>query len=216
MDIAAFQEIDEDSHWHHGVRMMDELKAESGFETALMGVNTRREGGKPLAYGNAIFTRLPVEIWDNQPFGNATLGEKGFMYAELSLGNGVLLPLVNLHLDYRSKARRIEQLGRMIDYMRARPQREDRVHLPPVVCGDFNSGAGNATDAVLQLFRHLTLEEKYYLYPEKSRTFPSLMPSVGIDFMFIPGDFRIVGCRVVPAMISDHMPVLVEFVPNSI
>lgn len=209
--VAAFQEIDESSHWHHGLRMMDALKAESGFASALMGVNNRRGGDKPLAYGNALFTSLPVELWDNQPFGDATLGEKGFLYAELSLGGPYLLPVINLHLDFRSKARRIGQVEKMLDYMRARPARPDRTHLPPVVCGDFNSRAAVSDDAVQHLFRHLVEDSGYMLFPLEARTFPSYFPRRGIDFIFLPGTFRVRECVVVPALLSDHRPVLVEF-----
>ncbi|MFA5258171.1 MAG: endonuclease/exonuclease/phosphatase family protein [Opitutales bacterium] len=211
VDIAAFQEVDEDSHWHHGVRMMEELGALSGFENRMMGVNTRREGEKPLAYGNALFSRYPVELWDNQPFGNATLGEKGFMYAEVVVGEHLLLPIINLHLDYRSRKRRIGQIERMIDYMRARPRREDRTHLPPILCGDFNSRASEAGDAVAHLFRYMTEQEHYLLYPDNARTFPSIWPRRGIDFLFMPGDFRVSRCQVIPALLSDHMPVFIEF-----
>jgi len=216
VDIAAFQEIDEDSHWHHGVRMMEELRIESGFENAMMGINNRREGDKPLAYGNALFSRLPVELWDNQPFGNATLGEKGFMYAEVMIGEHHLLPIVNLHLDYRSRERRIEQIEQLIDYMRQRPCRSDRMHLPPILCGDFNCKAGNLTDAVAHLFRHMTEENHYVLYPENARTFPSLWPQRAIDFVFIPNDFHVTACQVIPALLSDHMPVFIEFELNSL
>jgi len=85
VDVAAFQEIDESSHWHHGLRMMDALREESGFENTMMGVNNRRDGDKPLAYGNALFSKFKPDVWDNHPSGDATLGEKGFMYAELAL-----------------------------------------------------------------------------------------------------------------------------------
>ncbi|HNX05557.1 MAG TPA: endonuclease/exonuclease/phosphatase family protein [Opitutales bacterium] len=211
VSIAAFQEIDESSHWHHGLRMMETLKIESAFPNALMGVNNRRGGDKPLAYGNALFTSLPVELWDNQPFGGATLGEKGFLYAELSLGGPYLLPIVNLHLDFRSRKRRIVQVEKMLDYMRARPERPDRIHLPPVVCGDFNSSAAPQDDAVQHLFRHLVEASGYMLFPLETRTFPSYFPRRGIDFVFIPGSFRVLECTVVPAMLSDHRPVLVDF-----
>jgi endonuclease/exonuclease/phosphatase family metal-dependent hydrolase len=211
VDIAALQEIDEDSHWHHGVRMMEELTFEAGFKHAMMGVNNRRVGGKPLAYGNALFSSFPVEVWDNQPFGDATLGEKGFMYAEVALGGRYLLPIVNLHLDYKSRQRRLAQVEKMLDYMRARPERTDRVHLPPVVCGDFNSGSTREGDAVQHLFYHLLEESGYVLYPERAHTFPSLLPSKCIDFIFVPSGFMVTDCRVIPALLSDHMPVLVEF-----
>jgi endonuclease/exonuclease/phosphatase family metal-dependent hydrolase len=211
VDLAALQEIDEDSHWHRGVRMMDLLSEEAGFAHNMMGVNNRRAGDKPLAYGNALLSKLPVELWDNQPFGDASLGEKGFMYAELALGGPYLLPLINLHLDYRSRIRRIGQVERLIDYMAARPARPDRVHLPPIVCGDFNSRAERAGDAVMHLFRHLVEQNGCCLYPENARTFPSFFPSRGIDFAFVPSGFRVSECHVIPALLSDHRPVLVEF-----
>jgi endonuclease/exonuclease/phosphatase family metal-dependent hydrolase len=210
VDLAAFQEIDESSHWHHGLRMMDELRAESGFEIALMGVNNRRGGEKPLAYGNALFTKFAPDVWDNQPFGDATLGEKGFLYAELAVGGRYLLPIVNLHLDYRSRARRIAQIEKLVDYMRKRPLRPDRSHLPPIICGDFNSGAQRLRDAVRRLFAHLTENDAYRLFPTDARTFPSLWPQRCIDFVFVPGEFRVLECCVIPAKLSDHMPVFIE------
>ena len=211
VNIAAFQEIDEDSHWHHGLRMMDELSAEAGFANVMMGVNNRREGAKPLAYGNAMFSTFPVDLWDNQPFGRATLGEKGFLYAELSIGGQYLLPVVNMHLDYRSRKKRIAQIERLVAYMRARPMRPDRTHLPPVLCGDFNSRAAPAGDAVQELFRCMTEQFGYFLYPKNARTFPSIFPTRGIDFVFIPSEFRVLECHVLPARLSDHMPVIIEF-----
>lgn len=210
-DVVAFQEIDEDSHWHKGVRMMDELSAAAEYPHVMMGVNNRREGEKPLAYGNALFSKFEADLWDNQPFGNATLGEKGFLYAELAIGGPYLLPIINLHLDYRSRERRIIQIERLLDYMRKRPLRPDRAHLPPVVCGDFNSRASIAGDAVQHLFRHMIEHGAYSLYPEKARTFPSIRPLKGIDFMFIPNDFSVTECHVVKTLLSDHIPVVVEF-----
>jgi endonuclease/exonuclease/phosphatase family metal-dependent hydrolase len=196
--------------------MMDVLREESGFEVALMGVNNRRGGDKPLAYGNALFTKFAPDIWDNRPFGDATLGEKGFMYAELAVGGQYLLPIVNLHLDYRSRAKRIAQIETLVDYMRKRPLRPDRAHLPPIICGDFNSGEKKLQDAVQHLFLHLVENEDYRLYPENARTFPSYWPRRCIDFIFVPCDFRVIECHVIPAMLSDHMPVFIEMDIGSI
>ena len=210
VDIAALQEIDEESHWHRGVRLMDTLCENCDYAYTMIGVNTRREGRKPLSYGNALMSRLPVELWDNQPFGTATLGEKGFLYAEIELAPGVLLPIVNLHLDFRSRERRIVQIERLIEYLRARPQREGRRHIQPIVCGDFNSGSGKAGDAVAHLFRYLIETDKYQLFPEKARTFPAYWPRRGLDFVFVPRTIAVQRALVLPTTLSDHRPVVVE------
>lgn len=209
-DIVALQEIDEESHWHRGVRLMDTLCALCDFPHAVMGVNNRRAGRKPLSYGNALLSRLPVEHWDNQPFGAATLGEKGFLYAEVEVMPGVLLPVVNLHLDFASRQRRIHQIERLVDYMRDRPLREGRVHLQPIVCGDFNCDRGHAGDAVAHLFRHLVERDAYQLFPERARTFPAYWPRRGLDFIFVPSSIHVHSVWVPPTLLSDHLPVLIE------
>lgn len=210
VDVVALQEVDEDSHWHRGLRLMDTLCSHCDFEHTFMGVNTRRKGAKPLSYGNALLTRLPVGHWENQPFGSATLGEKGFLYAELEPAPGILLPIVNLHLDFASRQRRVSQVERLIEYLGERPQHDGYALLRPVVCGDFNSGSGKAGDAVGHLFRHLISHGQYQLYPERARTFPAYWPRRGLDFVFVPGTITVHSAHVLPTVLSDHRPVVVD------
>lgn len=210
-DVVALQEVDEDSHWNWSINLLDEIRKTGNFPHAELGVNNRREGKRPLAYGNAILSRYPLQHWHNQAFGESTLGEKGFLYAEIDF-KGQMVPLLNAHLDFRSRKRRVEQVEAIVDYLIVNAHRtpgEDP--LAPIICGDFNSRAQPKADAVNHLFQHILQHREYHLYPRDKRTFPTHLPSKTIDFVFLPEPYRMTQCEVLPGFLSDHKPVLLEF-----
>lgn len=210
-DVVALQEVDEDSHWNKRIHLLDALKEATGYTESYLGVHNRRAGRLPLAYGNGLLTRFPIRHAEHQAFGRASLGEKGFVCAELETGWGIL-PIINLHLDFRSRLRRIEQVERLIAFLDEKHYTSDqKPHLSPIICGDFNSRQGKRTDAVRHLFHYLLDDMHYRLFPEgKSKTFPSFLPTHGIDFFFIPPDYRVRNCSVLRSFVSDHRPVLLE------
>ncbi len=211
-DIVALQEVDEDSHWNQHINLLESLRKEAGFPHAFLGVNNRRWGRKPLAYGNAILSRHPVRQWKNNPFGTAMLGEKGFIYAEVE-ASGHALPLINLHLDYRSRERRLAQIEKVIKFLREHdhPNCADRRPLCPIICGDFNTHSRRVGDAVRHLFTALLAHGEYEIWPHPhEKTFPAHLPSRGLDFILLPKPYRVRRCEVLKAYLSDHCPVLLE------
>ncbi|MEM1221971.1 MAG: endonuclease/exonuclease/phosphatase family protein [Verrucomicrobiota bacterium] len=208
--IVALQEVDEDSHWNKGIHLLDFLRKDADFKHSHLGVHNRREGRLPLAYGNGLLSQFEIEHAEHEAFGDAVLGEKGFLYTELCLPTGHL-PVVNLHLDFRSRRRRIEQVERLIRYLEARHQAKgEETYLSPIVCGDFNSRSGKPNDAVRHFFEYLQGYCAYQLLPTAGRTFPSLLPTHGLDFVFVPPTCEVVHCEVLKSYVSDHRPVLVD------
>lgn len=208
-DIVALQEIDGDSHWNKRLDMPAMLAEKSGYTTSVLGVNTKRDGRRPLNYGNALLSRLPVGHRENRPFGNATLGEKGFLYAEVRLGE-LTLPLVNLHLCYKSPARRRAQIARLMEFLAQRPVPPDMT--APVICGDFNAPAREADDAVRELLSGLRpVRGDYRIHPVDTPTFHAIRPTRRLDFVFLPAGFKLLSCEVPSVRLSDHRPVVVEF-----
>ncbi|MEM8866897.1 MAG: endonuclease/exonuclease/phosphatase family protein [Verrucomicrobiota bacterium] len=208
--VVALQEVDEDSHWNKGIHLLDFLREDADFKFSHLGVHNRREGRLPLAYGNGLLSQFAIEHAEHEAFGTAQLGEKGFLYTELLLPTGHL-PVVNLHLDFRSRQRRIEQVERLIDYLEARHQsKQSESYLSPIVCGDFNSRSGKPNDAVRHFFDYLQGHCAYQLLPAKGRTFPSILPTHGLDFIFVPPTYEVVNCEVLKTYVSDHRPVLVD------
>lgn len=209
-DLVALQEVDADSHWNRRIHLLDYLQEKAAYAHSEMGINNRRGGPKPLAYGNGLLSQHTIEHTDTQVFGTSTLGEKGFHYTEIAFAGGHL-PLVNLHLDFRSKARRIRQVELLISYLEARhAANEGDVYFSPIVCGDFNTHMGKRNDAVEHLFDYLKGHCAYTLYPTRGRTFPSYCPIHGLDFIFVPPSYRVTECRVLRSFVSDHRPVLMD------
>lgn len=213
-DIVALQEVDEDSHWNKRIHLLNVLQQATGYEESYLGVHNIREGRLPLAYGNGLLTKFPIRHAEHQAFGRASLGEKGFVCAELETDHGIL-PVINLHLDFRSRLRRIEQIEHLITFLEEKHYSSDqKPHLSPIICGDFNSRKGKRSDAVRQLFYYLMDELDYQLYPQnKSRTFPSVLPTHAIDFFFVPPSYSILKCEVLRSYVSDHRPILLELLP---
>ncbi|MDR2844485.1 MAG: endonuclease/exonuclease/phosphatase family protein [Puniceicoccales bacterium] len=207
-DILALQEVDLESHWNRGVNLLAAIQSESNHPFGVLGVNNRRVGRRSLAYGNGLLSHFPIAHWENFPFGNATLGEKGFLHTELKIHDKIL-PVVNLHLDFRSAERRVRQLEKLVAHVRGLAVSPER--FPPLFCGDFNCGPRGEEDAFRQLDDALRDTGDYRIYPVGEPTFPSLWPQQKLDFVFLPACFRVCFCEVPRIRLSDHCPVLLEF-----
>jgi len=209
-DIVALQEIDECSRWAGNFDHLEYLRLHSGFPHGVFGINTRRKGLLNLSYGNAFLSRHPIVSTETIVFGKASVGEKGFLFAEFEV-EGRLVPMVNLHLHFSSREHRIRQLGRLLAWLRE-TQRARRAHwhVPPIICGDFNN-PGTSPDATAALLSHLSDYYDYGLHPINGKTFPSPLPTWRLDFFFLPPSCLAPHSLVVRSFLSDHRPVLVEF-----
>ncbi len=209
-DVVALQEIDECSRWAGNFDHLDYLRVHTSFGHAVFGINNRRVGLLNLSYGNAILSKLAIRTSETIVFGTRSVGEKGFLYAELEVG-GLCVPIVNLHLHFSSRAQRMRQLERLLTWLREKHRLHRRSWaVPPIICGDFNN-PGTGDDATASLLSHLSDYCDYSLHPVGGRTFPSPLPSRALDFVFVPAGCRNVRSEIVRSMLSDHRPVVVEF-----
>lgn len=209
-DVVALQEIDENSSWAGSFDQLSFLREFTGMEHAVFGINNRRTGLLKLCYGNAILSRYPIVESENVVFGRKTVGEKGFLFAEIAVPSG-RLPVVNMHLHYRSRAHRIKQIEKVMHYItHKRLHRKAHWLIPPLVCGDMNNPS-HTDDATASLLTYFSQHGHYTLHPQRARTFPSPMPRRTLDFVFLPPGCVEVYCLVVRSWLSDHRPVMVEF-----
>lgn len=209
-DIVALQEVDESSHWNKHINLLDYLQANAAYSHAFMGVHNRRAGNKELAYGNAILSHHSIHSTETVPFGTRTLGEKGYVFAQVKVGDTVI-PVINLHLDYRSRRIRTEQVERIIEDLDARSRKlNGALRMAPIIFGDFNTSSKRSRDAVQHLLTHVRKHTDYRIHPEGGRTFPAHFPRWGFDFFFVPPKYEVTSCRVIRSYVSDHRPVLMQ------
>jgi endonuclease/exonuclease/phosphatase family metal-dependent hydrolase len=209
-DVVALQEIDECSRWAGNFDHLEYLRVHAGYPYAVFGINNRRTGLLNLCYGNAFLSRHPIVESETVVFGQRRVGEKGFLFVELDVA-GRRVPLVNLHLHYRSREHRFVQTDRLLAWLREKQRHHHgRWATPPIVCGDLNN-PGHRSDATAALLSHLSDYGDYTLHPLKGRTFPSPLPGRLLDFIFLPGSCREAKSEIVRCFLSDHRPVRVEF-----
>lgn len=212
-DIVAMQEVDVDSHWNKYINLLDVLRLESEMEYEALGANTCNNKGRwRLLYGNAVLSRHKIAHSENHPFGQSKVGEKGFQYVEVE-AHGRVLPIINLHLDYRTAKRRRAQVDRIIQFVEERTDpSNEKARLRPIICGDFNAGSSQPSDAVSHLVAYLKSEFDYKLYPQKGgKTFPAFLPLLGIDHILVPEMYQVNACTVIKSYLSDHRPVMLDF-----
>ena len=208
-DVVAMQEVDECSRWSGNFDHLDYLRVHGSFPHSVFGINNRRTGLFNLCYGNALLSRHAITYAETVVFGRSSVGEKGFLFAELNVG-GCCVPVVNLHLHFGSRAQRLRQIDRLLAWLRDQHRvRGGGWTVSPIVCGDFNTPS-TGDDATASLFSHLLDYGDYELHPLLMPTFPSPMPRRALDFVFLPAGCKLVSCEVVKSMLSDHRPVLVE------
>ncbi|MCR6656272.1 MAG: endonuclease/exonuclease/phosphatase family protein [Opitutus sp.] len=209
-DVVALQEIDERSRWAGNFDHLEYLRLHSGFPHAAFGIHNRRTGLFNLSYGNALLSRHPIVATETVVFGQRRVGEKGFLFAEIDV-NGRIVPVMNVHLHFRSREHRFRQIGRMLAWLRDKQRlRAAHWHVPPIVCGDLNNTSHGA-DATASLLSHLHDYGDYALHPASGRTFPSPWPGRLLDFVFMPGTCQQIRSEIVRCYLSDHRPVLVDF-----
>jgi endonuclease/exonuclease/phosphatase family metal-dependent hydrolase len=209
-DIVALQEIDECSVWAGSFDHLDYIRAHAGYSHAVFGINNRRSGLMNLCYGNAFLSRFPITDTETIVFGRRRVGEKGFLFSEIDVG-GRVVPIVNLHLHFGSRNRRLVQLDLLVAWLKEKEKERGRAWaIPPIVCGDFNN-PDTRDDATSAMLSHLGEYGEYSLHPLGGLTFPSPMPRRALDFVFVPPGCKAVRSEVIRSFLSDHRPVMVEF-----
>jgi endonuclease/exonuclease/phosphatase family metal-dependent hydrolase len=209
-DLVALQEIDECSVWAGSFDHLDYIRAHAGYSHAAFGINNRRSGLMNLCYGNAILSRFPINAPETIVFGRRRVGEKGFLFAEIDVG-GRIVPIVNLHLHFASRRRRLLQIDLLVAWLRQKERERGRGWaVPPIVCGDFNN-PDTRDDATAAMLSHLGDYGDYSLHPLAGLTFPSPLPRRALDFILVPPGCRAVRSEVIRSFLSDHRPVMIEF-----
>ena len=175
-----------------------EFLAQEGWQHAY-GLNRVHHLGH---YGNAILSRFPILSMQHADISSHRFERRGLLHCVLDVpGWRQELHCVCVHLSLHERGRRW-QLEAIVERLSEPAARG----LPIVVAGDFNDWRQRATRL---LEERLGLVEVTSVYGERpARTFPSLLPVLRLDRVYVRG-FNIVEASVhvgAPwSLLSDHL-----------
>ncbi|HEY5637089.1 MAG TPA: endonuclease/exonuclease/phosphatase family protein [Burkholderiales bacterium] len=205
-DLVFLQEV-QGLNTRHALRFASwpsapqhEFLAEAHWQSAY-GRNAVYDHGH---HGNAILSRLPIVSTTNEDVSDHRFERRGLLHCVVSVPGwrrNLHCLCVHLSLHERGRRQQLEAIRQRIEALIER-------RLPVIVAGDFNDWRQRAT-AILQHGLGMT-EASVALHGRAARTFPSLLPFLRLDRIYVHG-FKVAEARVhrgAPwSMLSDHLAV---------
>ncbi|WP_114942867.1 endonuclease/exonuclease/phosphatase family protein [Microvirga calopogonii] len=163
-------------------------------------------------YGNAILTHRPSQLvkadalpgWARKP----GLEPRGALWARMQIG-GAEVQVINTHLGLR----RHERLAQIDTLLGPQWLGHQACREPVILVGDLN--ATPRSRAYRRLASHLWDAQAQLPLPRPKATFPSCLPMLRIDHVFVSRSVRVLRVETVRTPLarvaSDHLPLLVEF-----
>lgn len=208
-DVVFLQEV-QGLNERHAVRFatwpqepQHEFLAGERWRTAY-GRNALYEHGH---HGNALLSRFPIVSTELEDVSDHRYERRGLLHTVLKLpGWRRNLHCLCVHLSLHERGRR-----RQLDAIAERLEQLVRQDMPVIIAGDFNDWRQRASEI---LNRRLGMSEvSISRHGRAARTFPSLLPFLRLDRIYVRG-FDVVAAQVhrgAPwSRLSDHLAVSAE------
>lgn len=216
VDLVVLNEVDFQTSWSHSVNQAKYLAEAAGYPYRVEERNLDfRILFRTWRFGNAILSRYPIEdarVIDLPSYSNleATFAGKKRAVECVVDFQGNKVDIAAVHLSHRSEAIRAQSV----------PLLMPAAH-PKLVAGDFNSTPSDFPHSARDLqgsnaIDTLDASGNFQRHPlvtpedESQLTFPSANPNCVIDWILATHDWEIVDYEVIPSLLSDHRPVVLE------
>ncbi|MCC6209452.1 MAG: endonuclease/exonuclease/phosphatase family protein [Burkholderiales bacterium] len=158
-------------------------------------------------FGNAVLSRFPIVSSENEDVSDHRFERRGLLHTVVRIpGWKRNLHCLCVHLSLHERGRR-----RQLDAIAARLQLLADQRLPVIIAGDFNDWRLRAS-AILEKSLGMT-EVSVAAGGRHGRTFPSLLPLLRLDRIYVRG-FRVLRSKVhrgAPwSLLSDHLALSAE------
>jgi endonuclease/exonuclease/phosphatase family metal-dependent hydrolase len=206
-DIIALQELDapetdQDGGAHHA----RDLAAELGME--LMFCRTFRRGVG--YYGHALLSRHKMELKKVTTFASPHVDAepRGAIWARATMGTGTL-DVISTHLGVHRNERSAQSRELLGDGWLGSPD----MRQPTLLCGDMN--AVPQASSTYRRFSSRLRDAQRALDGHRPRpTFPSRLPLLRLDHVFVSEDVEVIEVNVPwngrSRRASDHLPLIVD------
>ena len=210
-DIVALQELDVGRARSGRVDQAHEIAARLGMGVQFNCAFRVEEE----QYGDAVLTRLPHRLVRSAPLPTlprARLERRGALWVAVEIAPGAELQVLNTHLGLLPQEQRVQVAALLGREWTGGPEWRS----PAVLLGDFNATSRYA--AYRSLAARLRDVQRgpggERLGGRARRTFPSRMPVLRIDHMFLSGGIEVDGVRAprtaLTRLASDHLPLVAD------
>lgn len=158
-------------------------------------------------HGNAILSRFAIVSIENEDVSDHRFERRGLLHCVVAVPGwqrNLHLVCVHLSLHERGRRRQLDAIGERLEELSSRD-------LPIIIAGDFNDWRQRAS-AILEHRLGMT-EVSVARRGRAARTFPSMLPLLRLDRIYVRG-FTIVDSRVhrgAPwSLLSDHLAISAE------
>lgn len=156
-------------------------------------------------HGNAILSKYPIMDWTNHVISTNRYEHRGLLKAKIQIPEtGQEIVLANAHLNLLQGGRDL-QADMIIKHMKTDEG------LPWVLVGDFNDWNKKVSP---RIEHHLGAKEVFkFLHGKYPPTFPSFMPTLSLDRIFVHSLTPITAIALTDSHwknLSDHLPLYVE------
>jgi endonuclease/exonuclease/phosphatase family metal-dependent hydrolase len=204
-DVVALQELDVGRLRSGRVDQAEAIARDLGMDVQFFPALEVMEE----LYGDAILSRLPATLVKTGALprlGLRGLEPRGALWSRIAVG-GVRLQAINTHLSVLGQERRLQVSRLLGPEWLGHPDCRD----PVVLLADLNAPPGSG--AYRRLATRLT--DAMRAPPARPRnTFPSLMPSLRIDHVFVSPNIEVLSAETVRTPLarfaSDHLPVVAD------
>jgi endonuclease/exonuclease/phosphatase family metal-dependent hydrolase len=195
-DVALLQEVGDARGVHPPFDQAAALADATGM-TSTLGVTLPRD---PYGYGNVTLTRLARTAAATYDLSVRGFEPRVCLCVEVAAPANLLTANVHFGLSRRERRRQLATLFDELGPLGGAPAAS-------LVAGDFNDWpAGPVTRAFAAQFRDAT--------PASARTFPSRLPLLGLDRIYLAGAIDLLEARVdasaAARAASDHLPVIAD------
>ena len=169
-------------------------------------------------YGDAILTALPHTVVRAGPLPGyppaPMLEPRGALWVNIELGQGRKLQVLNTHLGLVPREQQLQAAALVGDEWLSSALRHD----PIILTGDFNAGPRSRVYA--QFAHALRNAHDFSTHgPRRVATFPSRMPVLRIDHMFVSPGIHVLGLRAAMTALartaSDHLPLVADIMTHA-
>jgi endonuclease/exonuclease/phosphatase family metal-dependent hydrolase len=202
-DLVGLQEVDRGVKRTEGKDEIVELAGLTKMQYAFAH-NLDFQGGQ---YGVAILSRFPIRNIDHHKYENKREAERrGMLRVEVEFG-GRTLNFVTTHLDYQYEDGRLFETEQLLKFL-------VDVKGPMILVADLNDEpVGSAYQLLLRSFKDAWLDSRTKAL---GLSYPADKPVKRIDYVFYRASdpLRAEKAWVVDTLASDHVPVVVDLVPQ--